>query len=177
MTGTVYTETLIHSAPEAFVSEAPYQLIIVTLDNGKRITGRVAGERVAIDDAVDPRRRAQRRSLFPKNHMKLAARMDRILIETAFEVLVKARALEARDRASFTWRSASPTSQRRSMSSKPARKRSTRGGRTTVRRRDIPISEKCSRIMSARRAESGSDPRTFAWFPVVSRLSFSRYWL
>jgi uncharacterized OB-fold protein len=52
MTGTVYTETLIHSAPEAFVSEAPYQLIIVTLDNGDRITGRVAGERVAIDDAV-----------------------------------------------------------------------------------------------------------------------------
>jgi uncharacterized OB-fold protein len=52
MTGTVYTETLIHSAPEAFVSEAPYQLIIVTLDNGTRITGRVAGERVAIDDAV-----------------------------------------------------------------------------------------------------------------------------
>ena len=52
MTGTVYTETLIHSAPEAFVSEAPYQLIIVTLDSGKRVTGRVAGERVAIDDAV-----------------------------------------------------------------------------------------------------------------------------
>ena len=52
MTGTVYTETLIHSAPEAFVSEAPYQLIIVTLDSGGRITGRVAGERVAIDDAV-----------------------------------------------------------------------------------------------------------------------------
>ena len=52
MTGTVYTETLIHSAPEAFVSEAPYQLIIVTLDNGNRVTGRVAGERVAIDDRV-----------------------------------------------------------------------------------------------------------------------------
>ena len=52
MTGIVYTETLIHSAPEAFVSEAPYQLIIVTLDSGKRITGRVSGERVAIDDHV-----------------------------------------------------------------------------------------------------------------------------
>jgi uncharacterized OB-fold protein len=52
MTGVVYTETLIHSAPEAFISEAPYQLIIVTLDNGKRVTGRVAGDRVAIDDAV-----------------------------------------------------------------------------------------------------------------------------
>ncbi len=52
MTGIVYTETLIHSAPEAFVSEAPYQLIIVTLTDGKRVTGRVAGERVAIDDPV-----------------------------------------------------------------------------------------------------------------------------
>ncbi|HYI92317.1 MAG TPA: OB-fold domain-containing protein [Bryobacteraceae bacterium] len=52
MTGTVYTETLIHSAPEAFVSEAPYQLIIVTLDNGTRVTGRVSGEPVSIDDAV-----------------------------------------------------------------------------------------------------------------------------
>jgi uncharacterized OB-fold protein len=57
MTGTVYTETLIHSAPEAFVNEAPYQLIIVTLDiltseKGMRVTGRVSGERVSIDDAV-----------------------------------------------------------------------------------------------------------------------------
>lgn len=52
MTGIVYTETLIHSAPEAFVSEAPYQVIIVTLDTGERVTGRVSGERVAIDDAV-----------------------------------------------------------------------------------------------------------------------------
>ena len=52
MIGTVYTETLIHSAPEAFVNEAPYQLIIVTLENGSRVTGRVAGDRVAIDDAV-----------------------------------------------------------------------------------------------------------------------------
>ena len=99
MTGTVYTETLIHSAPEAFVSEAPYQLIIVTLDSGKRVTGRVAGERVAIDDRCCACRRAQRCSLFPKNHMKLASRMDRILIETAFEVLVKARALEAKGRS------------------------------------------------------------------------------
>ena len=54
MTGTVYTETVIHSAPEAFVQDAPYQLIIVTLDDGRRVTGRVAGdERVAIDDRVE----------------------------------------------------------------------------------------------------------------------------
>lgn len=52
MTGTVYTETTVYAAPEAFVAEAPYQIAIVTLDNGGRITGRVRGERVAIEDRV-----------------------------------------------------------------------------------------------------------------------------
>jgi uncharacterized OB-fold protein len=50
--GTVYTETVIYSAPEAFVSEAPYQTAIVTLDGGGRVTARIAGDRVAIDDRV-----------------------------------------------------------------------------------------------------------------------------
>ena len=50
--GTVYTETVIYSAPEAFVKEAPYQTAIVTLDQGGRVTGRIAGERVRIDDRV-----------------------------------------------------------------------------------------------------------------------------
>jgi uncharacterized protein len=53
MKGIVYTETLIHAAPQAFVAEAPYQLIIVTLEDGGRMTGRVAGGPVAIDDAVE----------------------------------------------------------------------------------------------------------------------------
>jgi uncharacterized OB-fold protein len=53
MKGVVYTETLIHSAPEVFVREAPYQLIIVTLDEGGRVTGRVAGDPVVIDDRVE----------------------------------------------------------------------------------------------------------------------------
>ena len=52
MSGQVYTETTIYAAPEAFVSEAPYQIAIVTLENGKRVTGRVRGDRVAIDDRV-----------------------------------------------------------------------------------------------------------------------------
>jgi uncharacterized OB-fold protein len=52
MTGTVYTETTVYAAPEAFVSEAPYQIAIVTLENGERVTGRVRGERVAIEDQV-----------------------------------------------------------------------------------------------------------------------------
>lgn len=52
--GIVYTETVVHSAPEQFVAEAPYQLAIVTLDgNSGRQTVRIAGNtRVAIGDKV-----------------------------------------------------------------------------------------------------------------------------
>ena len=48
----VYTETVIYSAPETFAKEAPYQSAIVTLDGGGRVTGRILGDRVAIDDRV-----------------------------------------------------------------------------------------------------------------------------
>jgi uncharacterized protein len=51
--GVVYTETLIHAAPREFINEAPYQLIIVTLDDGSRATGRVLGRSVVIDDPVE----------------------------------------------------------------------------------------------------------------------------
>ncbi len=51
--GTVYTETVVWSAPEAFVQDAPYQLAIVSLADGGRITARIAGDRVAIGDGVD----------------------------------------------------------------------------------------------------------------------------
>ncbi len=50
--GAVYSETVIYSAPEAFASEAPYQTAIVTLDDGGRLSARIAGERVAIGDRV-----------------------------------------------------------------------------------------------------------------------------
>jgi uncharacterized OB-fold protein len=50
--GTIYTETVIYSAPEAFAAEAPYQTAIVTLDAGGRVTARIAGERVQIGDRV-----------------------------------------------------------------------------------------------------------------------------
>ena len=54
--GTVYTETVIYSAPEAFAAEAPYQTAIVTLDGVPsgpgRVTGRILGDRVSIDDLV-----------------------------------------------------------------------------------------------------------------------------
>lgn len=52
-TGTVYTETVVHAAPEQFVADAPYQLAIVSLDGGGRLTVRIAGERVAIGDQVE----------------------------------------------------------------------------------------------------------------------------
>jgi uncharacterized OB-fold protein len=53
MKGTIYTETLVYAAPAAFVNEAPYQLVIVTLEDGTRVTGRIDGERAAIDDPVE----------------------------------------------------------------------------------------------------------------------------
>ena len=50
--GVVYTETVVHSPPEAFLEEAPYQIAIVTLEDGRRVTGRILGDRIAIDDQV-----------------------------------------------------------------------------------------------------------------------------
>jgi uncharacterized OB-fold protein len=51
--GTVYTETVVHAAPEQFVADAPYQLAIVSLAEGGRRTVRILGERVQIGDAVE----------------------------------------------------------------------------------------------------------------------------
>jgi uncharacterized OB-fold protein len=51
--GTVYTETVVHAAPEQFTSDAPYQLAIVSLSEGGRHTVRIAGDRVQIGDAVE----------------------------------------------------------------------------------------------------------------------------
>lgn len=50
---TVYTETVVHAAPEQFVADAPYQLAIVSLEEGGRKTVRILGERVQIGDAVE----------------------------------------------------------------------------------------------------------------------------
>jgi len=54
-TGTVYTETVIYSATEAFAADVPFQTAIVALDSGGRVTGRIIsehGDRVHIDDRV-----------------------------------------------------------------------------------------------------------------------------
>jgi uncharacterized OB-fold protein len=50
--GIVYTETVVHLAPERFAADVPYQVIIVKLDDGGSITARVDGGHVAIDDRV-----------------------------------------------------------------------------------------------------------------------------
>jgi uncharacterized OB-fold protein len=51
-TGVIYTETVVHAAPAEFVADAPYQLAIVSLASGGRLTARIAGERVKIGDKV-----------------------------------------------------------------------------------------------------------------------------
>lgn len=50
--GTVYTETVVHAAPEKFTADTPYQLAIVELESGGRTTIRIRGVRVAIGDPV-----------------------------------------------------------------------------------------------------------------------------
>jgi uncharacterized OB-fold protein len=50
--GVVYTDTIVHLAPQRFAADVPYQVIIVKLDDGSRVTARVDGERVTIDDRV-----------------------------------------------------------------------------------------------------------------------------
>ncbi len=49
----VYTETVVYSAPEAFVKDAPYQIAVIDRDGGGRVTGRILGERVTIGDEVE----------------------------------------------------------------------------------------------------------------------------
>jgi len=51
--GVVYTETVVHAAPEQFAADAPYQLAIISLEEGGRLTARVDGERVVIGDRVE----------------------------------------------------------------------------------------------------------------------------
>jgi uncharacterized OB-fold protein len=52
----VYTETIVHSPPEQYAADAPYQLAIIDLDHGGRLTVRVVGktaeERAHIGDRV-----------------------------------------------------------------------------------------------------------------------------
>ncbi len=54
--GVVYTETVIHSASGQFVADVPYQIAIVDLEGGRRLTVRILGknpeDRAHIGDRV-----------------------------------------------------------------------------------------------------------------------------
>ena len=50
--GKVYTETVVYSPPEAYVNDVPYQLAIIELENGRRLTGRIEGDRAQIGERV-----------------------------------------------------------------------------------------------------------------------------
>ena len=54
--GIVYTETIVHSAPEQFTADAPYQVAIIDVEGGRRTTVRILGkephERARIGDRV-----------------------------------------------------------------------------------------------------------------------------
>lgn len=51
-TGTVYSETTLHAAAERFAAEVPFQIALIDLDGGGRLTARIVGKPVAIGDRV-----------------------------------------------------------------------------------------------------------------------------
>lgn len=54
--GIVYTETIVHSPPEQFAADAPYQVAIIDVEGGRRTTVRILGkethERARIGERV-----------------------------------------------------------------------------------------------------------------------------
>jgi uncharacterized OB-fold protein len=54
--GIVYTETIVHSPPEQFAADAPYQVAIIDVEGGRRVTVRILGkelqDRARIGDRV-----------------------------------------------------------------------------------------------------------------------------
>ena len=50
--GRVYSCTTLHAAAEPFEKDLPFQLAIVELDEGARLTARIRGAGVHVDDAV-----------------------------------------------------------------------------------------------------------------------------
>jgi uncharacterized OB-fold protein len=50
--GKVYSYTNIHSAPKQFAGQAPYCVILVELVQGLKVTGRLRGGNVQIDERV-----------------------------------------------------------------------------------------------------------------------------
>ena len=68
MQGTVYTETVVHMPPAPLVHLAPYQLVMVDLADGRRVTGRAEGERVKIGDTVELSENEEGVKIFRRSH-------------------------------------------------------------------------------------------------------------
>jgi uncharacterized OB-fold protein len=51
--GVVYTETVVYSPTEQYINDVPYQLAIIQLDSGRRLTARITGDRAAIGERVN----------------------------------------------------------------------------------------------------------------------------
>ncbi len=50
--GTVYSWTTLHAAAEPFEKDLPFQIAIIQLAEGPRLTVRIEGARVKVDDEV-----------------------------------------------------------------------------------------------------------------------------
>jgi uncharacterized OB-fold protein len=50
--GKVYSWTTLHAAAEAFEKDLPFQIAIIQLEEGPRVTARIEGKHVKIDDEV-----------------------------------------------------------------------------------------------------------------------------
>jgi hypothetical protein len=50
--GTVYSCTTLHAAATPFEKDLPFQIAIIELEEGPRLTARIEGERVKIGDQV-----------------------------------------------------------------------------------------------------------------------------
>ncbi len=56
--GTVYSHTTLHAAAEPFEKDLPFQMAIIELEEGPRLTARIEGEPAAIGDSVQAAREA-----------------------------------------------------------------------------------------------------------------------
>ena len=97
--------------------------------------------------------------------MKLASRMDRILIETAFEVLVKARALEAKGRSIIHLEIGEPDFDTPKHIVEAGKKALDEGWTHYGPTQGYPDLRKCSQRMSAKHAASQCGPENVCVVP------------
>ena len=64
--GIVYSQTMLHAAAEIFEKDLPFQIAIIELDGGPRLTARIDGDRVEIGDHVHLIRQTDGVSYFSK---------------------------------------------------------------------------------------------------------------